>query len=34
VRPVLERAIAIGEAIKLHELDLAPTREVLASLPK
>jgi tetratricopeptide (TPR) repeat protein len=34
VRPVLERALAIGEVIKLHELDLAPTREALAQLPK
>jgi tetratricopeptide (TPR) repeat protein len=33
VRPLLERAIAIGERIKLHELDLAATREALARLP-
>jgi tetratricopeptide (TPR) repeat protein len=32
VRPLLERAIAIGERVHLHELDLAPTREALARL--
>ena len=32
-RPLLERAIAIGEHAQLAAADLAPAREILAGLP-
>jgi tetratricopeptide (TPR) repeat protein len=33
-RPLLERAIAIGERSAITDYDLKPTRELLAGLPK
>jgi tetratricopeptide (TPR) repeat protein len=33
-RPLLERAIAIGEKASITDFDLKPTRELLASLPR